>query len=160
MKRLHIVVIAALLCHSVTLFSQRTFNIIEQVNDNNDKPVFISIQKNNKKAIDIVTEKSFLRELYAANKDIEYTIVNENREDGFIARCYQQYYKGLKVIGGSSVVNSKDGDVEYVSGNYAELDININTDISDQQLYDYTILAVQNLNDIKNKFGKRISNST
>jgi hypothetical protein len=40
MKKLHSWVIVALLCHSINLFSQRTFTITEQINDSNEKPVF------------------------------------------------------------------------------------------------------------------------
>jgi hypothetical protein len=43
MKKIQLMVIMALLCHSINLFSQRTYNITEQVNDNNEKPVFFPL---------------------------------------------------------------------------------------------------------------------
>lgn len=49
----------ALLCLTANLFSQRTINITEQVNDNNDKPVFFAIHKNNLKATSEQSEKDF-----------------------------------------------------------------------------------------------------
>lgn len=52
-------------------------------------------------------------------------------------RSYQQYYKGLKVFGGGCVVHSKNNDVEYVNGRYADLAINVIPKISEQQLTDY-----------------------
>lgn len=152
MKKLHLWVIMALLCHNINLFSQRTFNITEQVNDNNEKPVFFVIHKDNKKAVDEQTEKEFLKELYNANKDVEYLKIKEDREeDGSIAKCYQQYYKGLKVIGGSSIVHSINGDVEYVNGSYAELNINMNPTINEDQLYTHVIRAIRSTNEIDSK---------
>lgn len=153
MKRLQIIVIVALLCHVTDTFSQSTINIIEQATDKNNNPVFFTINKNNNKAINEQTEKTFLKELYNADENIEFNFVKEEREDGgLVARCYQQYYKGLRVIGGSTVVHSSNGDIEYVNGTYANnLRIDLTPVLNERLLTDYIFSAIRSTNEIDSK---------
>ncbi|MFN8282783.1 MAG: M4 family metallopeptidase [Chitinophagales bacterium] len=138
MKRVYFLIIATCVCYTCNLFAQTNFKITEKVTDKNAVPIFIKVESSSKQASNEQAEKLFLQQLYKANNFVTFEKIREdNAADGEKMRSYQQYYKGLKVFGGGCVVHSKNNDVEYVNGRYADLAINVIPKISEQQLTDY-----------------------
>ena len=59
----------------------------------------------------------------------------ENDNIAFTHEKYQQYYKGIKVEGGTYKVHSKNGMIESINGNFKSIksDLNISPGISEKQ---------------------------
>lgn len=64
----------------------------------------------------------FLKSMLQAKEDDSFkSIVQFSDETGTIYKKFQQYYKGLKVENAEYVVNSKNGIIETINGNFENI---------------------------------------
>lgn len=121
MRNYFLIAVFVLLCNSI--FAQNKLSITEQVLDNKNQLQFAKLTVN-KYGID---DKSITSLLYSVltskNVDVVYKFKQAQIKDelGYIHKEYQQYYKDLKVYGATYAVHIKNENVEYINGEFANL---------------------------------------
>lgn len=59
-----------------------------------------------------------------AKKGTEWKLVKENTDElGITHQQYQQYYKGVKVVGAEFLLHGRNGNIETMNGHYADFSL-------------------------------------
>ena len=107
-----------------TAFGQK---IDEYLVGQNESPKFIKFNTRDKASIQ-TDERSVLKEYVYTQQSDEIVELRKNTDNsGFTHTKYQQYYKGVKVEHGVFTVNSKEGAIYSLNGDYVRIPSTIST---------------------------------
>jgi Zn-dependent metalloprotease len=121
MKYNFLAILTILFCQNA--LAQKNITITEKVTDKKELLQFAKFEKN----INGKDEQSIIETLQSVlkNGDQSFTYkfkqAQTKDELGYEHKEYQQYYKGIKVYGATYAVHIKDGSIDFINGEFANL---------------------------------------
>ena len=136
MKKLQPIVIALFLCYFANTFAQTNYKIIEDQKIKNKVIVYAKLEIGNKQAKDAEIISKLLKKINETDADVTYQLMRKNKDDGeYTIQHFQQYYKGMKVVGATFAIHNKGDEIDFVNGNYADLrNVNLKPKLSEKEV--------------------------
>lgn len=122
MKYLSFLILILLVIYSSDGKSQINYRVIDKILDDNNKVIFIKIDKENFLSNDESMELAFLKSLNNNSDEITYKQGNKLLDNyGNSHKVYNQYYKGVIVNYTSYGIHSIGNDIVFANGTYADV---------------------------------------
>lgn len=129
MKTIHLnpISILPILMFTNLFVNAQQYDVIEKVNDNiSNKVIFARFSDNENIERKITNALPFLKSFLNVKTGTDYQLTETQKDEyGFIHQKYQQYYKGIKIVGGEYVIHAKEY-IQTVNGIFADIEMDVN----------------------------------
>lgn len=119
------------------LFAQKSDTVVVE-RDSINGITYISFDDHSKRPQSISNAQIFLKQLHQAGSGTDFVLKKKSNvyNLGIEHQTFDQYYKGLRVIGAQFKIHGKAGRVNSANGNYANvLDMDATPTINEQGIH-------------------------